>query len=145
MNRLTRDQYFIDLVKVVAKRSTCIRRNVGCILVDQYAHIVATGYNGVPSGAPHCYLEPCKGAYSQSGTNLHNCKAIHAEQNAIIQCTRPNDVVQAICTTAPCIICTRMLLNLPNCNEILFLENYPHLDSKEEWLQAGRNWVQYYE
>lgn len=140
MIRLSKDEYFIEIVKTVSKRSTCIRRQVGCILVDKYSHIVSTGYNGVPIGAPHCLLTPCIGASSPSGTNLHQCKAIHAEQNAIIQCIRPYDVTMAICTTAPCVVCTRMLLNLPNCGEILYIDDYPHLDAAAEWLNANRIW-----
>lgn len=140
MIRLSKDRYFVELAKVVAQRSTCLRRQVGCVLVDQHSHIIATGFNDVPAGAPHCYLTPCEGAYSKSGTDLHACNAIHAEQNALIQCTKPNSVVKAICTTAPCIVCTRMLLNLPRCVEILYLDEYPHEDSKARWLEAGRIW-----
>ena len=63
---------------LVSERGTCVRRKVGCILVNKKNHVLATGYNGNPSGFSHCLDNPCKGANSTSGKDLDKCEAIHA-------------------------------------------------------------------
>ena len=80
--RLEIDEYFLNMAKITALRSTCKRRQVGCILVDSNNHVAATGYNGVPKGFKHCLDYPCKGADAASGTRLNECKAVHAEMIA---------------------------------------------------------------
>ena len=72
------------MAELVAERSTCRRRKVGCVLVDSNNHVVATGYNGVPTHFPHCLDEPCEGATAPSGESLEKCLAVHAEQNALL-------------------------------------------------------------
>jgi len=126
------DAYFMEMVQLVAKRATCVRRQVGCILVSNRGHILATGYNGVPSGFPHCLDKPCKGATASSGKSLDDCLAIHAEQNALLQCSDVNLIKTAYVTTSPCITCTKLLMNT-SCGRIVFLEEYPHSRSKEIW------------
>ena len=80
-SRPTADEYFMAMAMLVATRSTCIRRQVGCVLIDNNNNILATGYNGVVRGQPHCNEgHPCPGAYSASGKDLDLCYAIHAEQ-----------------------------------------------------------------
>ena len=69
MDRIDTDKYFLEIARTVAKRSTCMRRSVGCVLVDSQNHIVATGYNGVPTKFTHCLDSPCEGAFSLSGTD----------------------------------------------------------------------------
>jgi len=80
--RPTQDEYFLKMAELVSTRATCARRKVGCVLVNSRKHILATGYNGVASGMPHCIDEPCPGANYPSGEGLDKCEAIHAEQNA---------------------------------------------------------------
>ena len=80
------DWYFLKMALLVAQRGTCARRKVGCILVNQKRHVIATGYNGNPAGQKHCIDYPCKGATAKSGRDLELCEAIHAEQNALLQC-----------------------------------------------------------
>ena len=93
-SRLDVDDYFLNIAKLVGKRSTCRRRQVGCVLVDSQNHIVSTGYNGVIKGATHCLDVPCQGAQAPSGTDLDECFAVHAEMNALLQ-LRSNDVLTA--------------------------------------------------
>ena len=95
---------------LVAKRATCRRRKVGCVLVDSKNHIVATGYNGVPTHFPHCLDNPCEGANEPSGESLDKCLAVHAEQNALLQ-LRSNDYLTAYLTVTPCITCAKMIAN----------------------------------
>lgn len=109
-SRLDIDSYFLQMAQLVAKRSTCRRRSVGCVLVDSNNHVVATGYNGVPTHFPHCLDSPCLGANSPSGTDLESCLAVHAEQNALLQ-LRSNDFLTAYLTVSPCITCAKMIAN----------------------------------
>ena len=110
MGRIDTDKYFLEIASTVAKRSTCMRRSVGCVLVDSQNHIVATGYNGVPSKFTHCLDSPCEGAFSLSGTDLDLCNALHAEVNAFLQ-LRSDDVLTAYLTVSPCFSCAKMLAN----------------------------------
>ena len=98
------------MAELVAERSTCRRRKVGCVLVDSNNHVVATGYNGVPTHFPHCLDEPCEGATAPSGESLEKCLAVHAEQNALLQ-LRSNDILTAYLTVTPCITCAKILAN----------------------------------
>jgi dCMP deaminase len=118
------DEYFMQMVKVVATRSTCLRRSVGCVLVNHRNHILATGYNGVAAGAVHCneerfnqatrlwdFMDACPGAQSPSGTNLEGCAAVHAEQNALLQCRNVYEIETAYISVAPCDSCLKLFLN----------------------------------
>ena len=122
-SRLDTDSYFLQMAQLVAKRSTCRRRSVGCVLVDSDNHVVATGYNGVPTHFPHCLDFPCVGADSPSGTNLENCLAVHAEQNALLQ-LRSNDFLTAYLTVSPCITCAKMIAN-SKIIRVVAQETYP--------------------
>jgi len=86
--RPNHDQYFLEMLELVAARSTCCRRSVGAILVDERNRILATGYNGTPQNFGHCTKEsPCPGG-SDSAGDTSRCLAVHAEVNAILQCHR---------------------------------------------------------
>jgi dCMP deaminase len=109
------DDYFMEITKLVAKRSTCLRRSVGAILVKD-KHIIATGYNGVPQGLRHCAETGCLRAKLNipSGERHEICRGLHAEQNAIIQAAVSGVSIQGAtlyCTTQPCVICSKMLIN----------------------------------
>lgn len=137
------DTYFCNLALVVATRATCVRRQVGCVLVNSHNHVLATGYNGVPAGQKHCIDEACAGAHYPSGQGLDACEAIHAEQNALLQCRDVHDIVTCYVTTAPCITCVKLLLNT-SCRVIVYINDYPHSDaSAERWLRdrSGRLWI----
>lgn len=126
--RPSKHEYFLALAKVVATRSTCVRRQVGCVLTDVHANILATGYNGVARGLPHCSDSPCIGSTSKSGSDLDVCEAIHAEQNALLQCCDVNKIRICYVTCSPCLHCLKMLLNT-SCELIVYSDIYvPHFD-----------------
>ena len=138
--RPDQDEYFVNMLQLVGTRSTCARRQVGCILVNEKNHIVATGYNGVPSGFPHCTDIPCPGASAPSGEGLDLCLAIHAEQNALLQCGDVYSIKTAYVTAFPCIHCLKLLMNT-SCERIVFLEDYPGMENSVDlWIKsrAGR-------
>ncbi len=137
--RPTRDHVYLRMARILAERSTCARRQVGCILTNKRGHVLATGNNGVPSGWDHCTDTPCPGATLPTTTGLGECVAIHAEANALLQCRRTDEIHTAYCTTAPCIHCVKLLLNT-SCQRIVFLEEYDHL-APMVWAKAGREWV----
>ena len=128
-SRLEKDEYFLSIAQLVAQRSTCRRRRVGCVLVDSQSHIVATGYNGVPSGFTHCLDVPCEGASSPSGKDLDKCLAVHAEVNAFLQLTS-EDTLTAYLSTTPCFTCAKMLCN-SKVTRIVASEWYPHTVVKQ--------------
>lgn len=142
------DSYFIEMAKLVARRSTCVRRSVGCVLVDRHHHVIATGYNGVPAGMRHCndvstfdgaivFANACDGANAPSGTNLDSCLATHAEQNAILQCSDAHAIVRAYVTAFPCTSCAKLLINT-GCREIVYIEPYADGGGMNLWIAAGR-------
>ena len=115
VKRPTWDEYFSELAKLVARRSTCLRRNVGAVLVKE-DRIIATGYNGAPQGLPHCLEVGCLRAEKNipSGHRYELCRGVHAEQNAIINAARYGvSTLGSVlyCTDQPCILCARMLIN----------------------------------
>lgn len=122
-----RVEYFLDIARRVSQLATCPRRKVGCVLVDRHQHIMATGYNGVPSGIQHCTDDPCPGAKFPSGQGLEHCLAIHAEQNALLQCSDVTRIDTVYCTTQPCLTCTKLLLNT-SAHRVIFSE--PHGDPR---------------
>ena len=130
--RPKRYEYFLAMASLVSLRATCRRRRVGCILVDSNRHVLATGYNGVARGADHCLDHPCAGAGYESGTGLEKCEAIHAEQNALLQCKDTSKIETAYITVSPCMTCVKLLMNT-GCKRIVFLEEYVNLDAKNLW------------
>ena len=116
MKRPTRDEYFIKLALLVAERSTCLRHHVGAVIVRD-KHILTTGYNGAPSGTKDCLELGClrEAMGIPSGTRHEICRAIHAEQNAIIQAGLHGISIEGAtmyCTHSPCILCAKMLANV---------------------------------
>ena len=140
MQRPSWDTYFIDIAKLVASRSTCLRRQVGAVMVKE-KHILATGYNGTPSGITHCSETGCLREQLKvpSGERHELCRGLHAEQNAIIQAARNGvDISGATlyCTHSPCIICTKMLINA-GVRQIFYLDGYPDQMSLDMLDEAG--------
>jgi dCMP deaminase len=138
-----KDLVFLEMAKSVTRLSTCARRSVGCVLVDSRARVLATGYNGVAAGMPHCSEgHRCAAADAPSGTRLDACEAIHAEANALLQCRAIDLINVAYVTTPPCVACTKLLLNT-GCSRIVALGDYPQAEAaKELWERAGRVWSQ---
>lgn len=107
--------YFMEITTLVAKRSTCLRRRVGAIVVKD-KRILSTGYNGAPSGTRHCIDIGCmrEDLNVASGQRHELCRAIHAEQNAIIQAALHGVSIKGAslyCTNLPCAICAKMIIN----------------------------------
>lgn len=122
------DEYFMSLAELAATRSTCLRRQVGALLVSG-SRVLSTGYNGAPKGLAHCLELGClrTKAGIPSGQRQEMCRAIHAEQNAIIQSARYGVTVTRAtlyCTHQPCATCLKMLLNL-DVTRFVFRRPYP--------------------
>jgi dCMP deaminase len=113
MERPTWDQYFSKIAKDVAERSTCTRHTFGAVIVNEKHEIVATGYNGVVRGAPHCNERGCiKDRLGiKSGTGHEICPAVHAEMNALIQGGRLSRNCTLYVNAFPCKICARLIVN----------------------------------
>jgi len=110
-HRLSWDEYFCKFVEIAEQRSSCLRRQVGAVLVKDRA-IISIAYNGAPSGIPECKV--CVREGSDSGYNLDNCLAVHAEVNAILLAAkfgRSSDGAVLYCSCKPCFTCAKMLVN----------------------------------
>jgi len=200
----------MEMAMLTASRTTCLRRGVGAVLLNERGHVLATGYNGVAAGQPHCnerkiiglasvpqrpgpehwqedgkfyfdravsihpglpskiagiirphdvvdstvkghvavrvehFPNACSGAEAPSGQSLDACQAIHAEQNALLQCRDVYAIDTAYVTASPCVTCCKLLLNT-SCRRIVFKEAYPHNQSEGLWTGAGRVWEHYKE
>jgi len=115
LNRPDLDSYFMEIAKVVSTRSTCLRQKVGAVIVKN-KRILATGYNGAPSGLPHCEEVGClrEKLNVPSGERHELCRAVHAEQNAIIQAAVHGVSIAGgtlYTTHQPCIMCAKMIIN----------------------------------
>jgi dCMP deaminase len=134
------DDYFLEMARVIASRSTCLRRSVGALLVRD-RRILATGYNGAPSNVPHCEEAGCRRAELgiASGERQELCRGLHAEQNAIIQGALHGVSVRGsvlYCTTQPCVICAKMLINA-GVQRVVYRGDYADQLSLELFEQAG--------
>lgn len=139
------DAYFMGIVELVAKRSTCLRRSVGAALVRD-KRILATGYNGAPSGLHHCLDVGCLRDKLQipSGERHELCRGLHAEQNAIIQAALHGVSVKGAtlyCTNQPCIICAKMVINA-GIALIVVKDGYADKLAAEMLAEAGISLVQ---
>lgn len=122
------DEYFMQLVEIIKTRSTCIRRQVGAVVVKDN-RILTTGYNGAPSGCRHCQEIGCvrQSLGVPSGQRHELCRALHAEQNAIIQAAKYGINIDGACiyvTTQPCVICAKMIIN-SGIKRIVYRGEYP--------------------
>jgi dCMP deaminase len=161
------DAYLLTLARVASGRTTCIRRGVGCVLADAKGRVLAIAYNGVAAGMPHCNestgfnfvygkgIDKKKPLTGQSTATIQvfgnacvghdlppgqdRCEAVHAEQNALVQCARPDDIHTAYVTLAPCLACTKLLLGT-GCQRICFAEDHTGATGKELWTKARRQW-----
>ncbi len=135
------DEYFMEMAELTAKRSTCLRRQVGAVIVKD-RHIIATGYNGAPRNVPHCAeLGGCLREEMKvpSGERHELCRALHAEQNAIIQAATLGQSIEdssIYITNQPCSICAKMIINA-GINRIIVREGYPDKLAVDILDQAG--------
>lgn len=138
------DNYFLKIAAVVAERSTCRRHNVGAVLVKD-KKILTTGYNGAPKGVKDCLESTClrDDLNIPSGTRHEICRAIHAEQNSIIQAALHGintEGATLYCTHKPCILCAKMIINA-GIIKIVASGNYPSEDSMLLFKEAGIEFV----
>ena len=122
------DEYFMKLASEVATRTTCLRRAVGAVIVKD-RRILATGYNGVPTGLRHCNVVGClrQQLNDPSGQRNEICRGLHAEQNAILQAARYGINIEGASiyiNTQPCVVCAKMLINA-GIKEIIYQNPYP--------------------
>jgi dCMP deaminase len=115
ITRISADEYFLKIASVVAERSTCLRHHIGAVAVKD-KHILTTGYNGAPAGLKDCLELGCLRNASNipSGQRTEICRAIHAEQNAIIQAALHGISLEGCtiyCTHTPCVLCAKMMIN----------------------------------
>ncbi|MGB2660985.1 MAG: cytidine/deoxycytidylate deaminase family protein [Candidatus Omnitrophota bacterium] len=128
MKRPSWDEYFLNIAKLVATRSTCLRRNVGAVVVKN-KQVLATGYNGAPSGIIHCEEVGCLREQLRvpSGERHELCRALHAEQNAFLQAARHGISLNGgtlYITTQPCSICAKMIINV-GVKKVVIEGDYP--------------------
>lgn len=135
------DHYFMQMAELTAQRSTCLRRHVGAVIVKD-KHIIATGYNGAPRGIAHC--DEKGGCLREqlgvpSGQRHELCRALHAEQNAIIQAATLGQSIEGASiyiTNQPCVICAKMIINA-GITRIVVKEGYPDQLATEILGEAG--------
>ena len=127
MERPDNDEYFMEMAFLVSKRSTCIRRKVGAVIVKD-KRVLSTGYNGSPKGTQHCETLGCIREQMKipSGTRHELCRGVHAEQNAIVQAAYFGTSVNEstiYTTTYPCSMCAKILINA-GIKEVVYSEGY---------------------
>lgn len=132
------DTYWMNIVKEVSRRSTCLRQNIGAVVVNDKT-IVSTGFNGAPRGLPHCSEIGCLRDEMKipSGTRHEICRGVHAEQNAIIR----GDPIHLrggtmYVNAKPCKICAKMIINA-GIKEVVYIDHYPDNEGVEMIKQAG--------
>lgn len=133
------DEYFMAITELVASRATCLRRKVGAVLVKD-KRILCSGYNGAPSQIPHCIQTGCLRDQRNipSGEKHELCRGVHAEQNVIIQAAFhgiPVAGASLYCTTQPCSICAKMIINA-GIKKVYFKKGYDDPLSLEMFAQA---------
>jgi dCMP deaminase len=133
------DQYFMRIAELAATRSTCLRRQVGAVIVKD-KKILATGYNGAPAGLKHCLDIGClrEKLGIPSGERHELCRATHAEQNAIVQAALFGVSIKdgtMYCTTQPCILCSKLIINA-GIKKMVIKDSYPDRMSKQMLKEA---------
>ncbi|MDR5659721.1 cytidine/deoxycytidylate deaminase family protein [Serpentinicella sp. ANB-PHB4] len=134
------DEYFMEIAGVVKKRATCSRRKVGAVIVKE-KRILASGYNGAPTGIAHCDETGClrEELNVPSGERHELCRGLHAEQNAIIQAALHGASIKGAAmyvTHKPCVICAKMIVNA-GINTLVFQGDYPDALSENILKEAG--------
>ncbi|MCE7737983.1 MAG: dCMP deaminase family protein [Candidatus Heimdallarchaeota archaeon] len=139
LNRPSWDEYFMEIAEIAKTRSSCIRRQVGAVLVNDKHQIISTGYNGVPRGIVHCTIETCTKLYEKSGEKNEVCPAVHAELNAIIQAATAgisSEGTTLYSTTRPCGNCTMAIINA-GIRKVIYIEDYSDPILRSGWLDSS--------
>ncbi|MCQ9207922.1 MAG: cytidine/deoxycytidylate deaminase family protein [Omnitrophica bacterium] len=134
------DEYFLGIARFVSKRSTCLRRKVGALIVKD-RRILATGYNGTPSGITHCAKLGClrRKLNIPSGQRHELCRGLHAEQNVLLQAALYGISLKEstiYITNQPCIICAKMIINA-GIKEVVITGTYPDKMARDFLDEAG--------
>lgn len=140
------DEYFMTITKEVTRRSSCVRRQVGAIIVGE-KRILATGYNDTPRGLKNCGEGGCARCASKapSGTGLDTCLCIHAEQNAIVNAAYHGVSIKdsiIYCTHQPCLTCAKLIINA-GIKKIIFAEPYPSEVAEKLLAESKVELIQY--
>lgn len=144
MARSDWNDYFFEFANLASTRSPCLRRKVGAVLVKDKM-VIATGYNGPPRGVRHCSEVGCvrdKGKVP-SGERHELCRGSHAEQNAMVQAARCGIAINGAdlyCSTRPCAICTKMIINAGIAN-VYYMEDYKDDLSEELAKESKVNFI----
>jgi dCMP deaminase len=133
-------KYFMEIAHLVKTRSTCIRRQVGAVVVKD-KRILSTGYNGAPTDCKHCTEIGClrEALKVPSGERHELCRALHAEQNAIAQAAAHGIALQGATiyvTHQPCSLCAKLIINA-GLSHIIYEGDYPDTLSAELLKEAG--------
>ena len=121
VGRLGRDEYFMEIARTVARRSTCLRASVGAVVVSSRNRILGTGYNGSPPGHPHCLDVGCKTIVVADKT--YCIRTIHAEANAILTVESSTDKLLLYSTHRPCFECIKVIA-AKGITEVVYSEEY---------------------
>lgn len=127
MDRPDNDEYFMEMAQLISRRSTCLRRKVGAVIVKD-KRVLSTGYNGSPRGTQHCEVLGCirDQMHVPSGTRHELCRGVHAEQNAVVQAAYFGVSIKGstiYTTTFPCSMCAKILINA-GIVEVVYAEGY---------------------
>lgn len=134
------NDYFMNVAEIVKTRSTCLRRQVGAVLVKD-KQIISTGYNGAPANVEHCINKGCirQAMNIPSGERHELCISVHSEQNAILQAAKhgqsTNNCILYV-THSPCILCAKAIINA-GIKEVYYKEEYNDVTSKYMLINAG--------
>ena len=134
------DEYFMEIAHVVAKRSNCLRRSVGAVIMKEN-HILSAGYNGTPKGVKNCFAGGCPRCAGKvpSGTHLEECLCTHAEQNAICQAACYGNSIAGgtiYVTISPCVTCAKLIINA-GLKEVVYGGDYAFLDTVKAMFKAA--------
>ena len=135
-----RAETWMKVAKIIGTMSTCPRRQVGCVILNDLGHVLATGFNGVPSGFDSCIEIDCGASLAPPRDSLDTCIAVHAEMNAMMQLRSPREARTLVTTASPCKHCIKMLLNT-EIDFIAYGELYDQ-DAMMMWYGAEREYGQ---
>ena len=141
------DEYFMRIAEFAKSRSTCGRRKVGAVLVNDKHQIISTGYNGVPRGVNHCTIATCTKLHEKSGEKNEVCPAVHAELNAILQAATAgisSEGTTLYSTTQPCGNCTMAIINA-GIKKVVYVEEYSDPILRSGWLDNADVFFEKYE
>lgn len=117
------DDYYLAFAKWIAKKATCPKKQVGCVIIDNKQNLLSTGYNTVSNRCKSCILKPCSKRFKK-------CHAIHAEALALLKCSDIKKIDTIYVTLSPCFDCAKLIV-MTNCKRVVYLENYKKNDGLE--------------